>query len=76
MASSTLTNSASTRWTSDDDELVLIALDPAATELSATWSLTAEGIGQRFDGEFIIPVQRVDDAVELMRAYVATLDRA
>lgn len=66
----------STRWTSDDDELVLIALDPAATELSATWSLTAEGIGQRFDGEFIIPVQRVDDAVELMRAYVATLDRA
>jgi len=65
----------STRWTSDDDELVLVALDPAATELAATWSLTAEGIGKRFDGEFTIPIQRVDDAVELMRGYVESTRR-
>lgn len=65
----------STLWTSGDDELVLVVLDPASTELTATWSLTAEGIGKRFDGQFTIPIQRVDDAVELMRAYVASTRR-
>lgn len=60
----------STPWTSDDDELILIALNPAASELTGTWSLTAEGIGKRFDGKFTIPVQKVEDAVDLMRTYV------
>lgn len=64
----------STPWRTDDDELVLVATDPDATNLEGTWSLTAEGIGERFDGAFTIPIRKVNDVVDLMREYLRRVD--
>lgn len=59
----------STPWQSDDDELVLISLDPEADALEATWSLTAEGYGDRLTGSETIPVRQVVDVGQLLHQF-------
>lgn len=60
----------STPWTSDDDELVILATDFEATDLEVDWSLTAEGLGKKLSGTASLPVRRLDDARTLLAEFV------
>ncbi|MDF9278429.1 hypothetical protein P4U43_11580 [Arthrobacter sp. EH-1B-1] len=44
-------------WRSDGDDFVLLALDPEAESLTASWRATARGFDTVFSGDFQIPVQ-------------------
>ncbi len=46
----------STPWSPRYPDLVVIARDEASDSLRVTWSLTAEGIGEAFEGESTLPV--------------------
>jgi len=46
----------STPWSPRHPDLVVIARDEAGDSLRVTWSLTAEGIGEAFEGETTMPV--------------------
>lgn len=59
-----------TPWCTDDDEVALVSLDPAAETLEISWSLTAEGLAVRHDGTATLAVQHVDDVSSLLRDYV------
>lgn len=37
-------------WISEDDDLVLLAVDPTAGALTASWTVTAQGYGKPYEG--------------------------
>lgn len=54
-----------TPWVADE-EMVLVATDPSVDTLRVEWSITAEGLSGRQDGQAVLGVRRVDDAGELL----------
>ncbi|RMI12519.1 hypothetical protein [Cellulomonas triticagri] len=56
-------------WTTDDDDYVLLARDPNAAEVLATWTLTEDGVDTTTTGELRIVLQEPQDAQELLRIH-------
>lgn len=57
------------RWSTDDDELCLLALDDGPS-IRVTWTLTEEGVDAPVRGEFDLAVAAAVDARDLTRAMV------
>lgn len=64
-----------TPWSPGYSDLVLIAKDPAAESLRATWSLTAEGVDTRHTGETTISVTPNIGVEGLYHRYLAARQR-
>ncbi|MGP9623548.1 hypothetical protein ACT3S7_11325 [Corynebacterium sp. AOP34-AQ2-28] len=55
-------------WATDQDDYVLVAQDPEATEVEVSWTLTEEGSDLMTNGEFRLPTQGLIDGWELFRS--------
>lgn len=63
-------------WTSDDEPLILHAVDHTASSLSAEWTVTAQTYGESYSGDPIeIPVEAESVRDHVRAAAQAALDR-
>lgn len=55
-------------WESEQDDYVLVAQDPEATEVEVSWTLTEEGSDLMTTGKLRVPTQGLIDGRELFRS--------
>lgn len=54
-------------WATDQDDYVILARDPQASSVSATWALTEDGNDAVTEGALEVPTSEYADAVDLLR---------
>lgn len=54
-------------WSSDGTDLVVVARDPEAQTVRASWVATVEGVGKRYTGELLLPTTLQRTAIDVYR---------
>lgn len=58
-----------TPWRSEQDEVVVVSLNPDAARLELEWSLTATNLSERHDDHTYLPVKQIPDVRELFQQW-------